>query len=205
MGITYKASDLVTAAMKLADLENTSFISSTENRMYINNAWEEIYQKAINIGEQYFLEEADLDIGENDLPEDFYQLYDIRDINNNPIKRWNKNCLKNERYYRIYKDKIYINGKPKDVKMTYYPAPQALDITGEGDVDLPFPNNIYKMLLVYKLAEYYKIRQNGDVSGIEALMENAWNVFYDTIERDDNENLVINDVVHDNHWFTYQN
>ena len=80
--IHYKASDLLLLAMKLADLENTAFISTEENRSYINNAWAEIYQQAIDNGELFYLNSVTLNRGENNLPEDFHQAYNIKDDKN---------------------------------------------------------------------------------------------------------------------------
>lgn len=191
--IAYKASDLILLAMKLADLENTAFISSEENRSYINNAWAEIYQQAIDNGELFYLNSVTLSKGENSLPTDFHQVYNIKDHNWNALPRYNKDMRKSDVYYRIMNGKIYINGKD-EVEMEYFPAPATLDITGTGDVELDFPNNIYKQLLVLRLAEYYKIRQNGDISGIEILIEQAWKQFYDMLNRDSNQYGVIQDV-----------
>lgn len=191
--IHYKASDLLLLAMKLADLENTAFISSEENRSYINNAWAEIYQQAIDNGELFYLNSTTLHQGENDLPEDFHQVYNVKDHNWNPLPRYNKDMRKSDVYYKIMNNKIYINGKD-DVEMEYFPAPAILDLEGEGDVELDFPNNIYKQLLVLRLAEYYKIRQNGDITGIELLIDDAWKQFYDMLRRDDNQYGVIQDV-----------
>lgn len=191
--IHYKASDLLLLAMKLADLENTAFISSEENRSYINNAWAEIYQQAIDNGELFYLNSTTLHKGENNLPEDFHQVYNIKDDNWNPLPKYNKDMKKSDVYYKIMNSKIYISGKDT-VEMEYFPAPVTLDLEGEGDVELDFPNNIYKQLLVLRLAEYYKIRQNGDISGIELLIEDAWKQFYDMLNRDANQYGVIQDV-----------
>lgn len=191
--IHYKASDLILLAMKLADLENTAFVSSEENRSYINNAWAEIYQQAIDNGELFYMESVTLNEGENTLPTDFHQVYNIKDDNWNALPRYNKDMRKSDAYYKIMNGKIYINGK-NSVEMEYFPAPATLDIEGTGDVELDFPNNIYKQLLVLRLAEYYKIRQNSDISGIELLINDAWKQFYDMLTRDANQNGVIQDV-----------
>lgn len=191
--INYKASDLLLLAMKLADLENTAFISAEENRSYINNAWAEIYQQAIDNGELFYLNSTTLHQGENDLPEDFHQVYNIKDHNWNALPRYSKDMRKSDVYYKIMNNKIYINGKD-EVEMEYFPAPATLEVSGEGDVELSFPSNIYKQLLVLRLAEYYKIRQNGDIAGIEILMDQAWNQFYDMLNRDANQCGVIQDV-----------
>lgn len=200
--IHYKASDLLLLAMKLADLENTAFISSEENRSYINNAWAEIYQQAIDNGELFYLNSVTLNEGENNLPEDFHQVYNIKDHNWNVLPRYNKDMRKSDVFYKIMNNKIYINGKDK-VEMEYFPAPATLDIEGEGDVELDFPNNLYKQLLVLRLAEYYKIRQNGDISGIELMIDQVWKQFYDMLNRDANQNGVIQDVNEGNRVYGY--
>lgn len=191
--IHYKASDLLLLAMKLADLENTAFISSEENRSYINNAWAEIYQQAIDNGELFYLNSTTLHKGENNLPEDFHQVYNIKDEGWNPLPKYNKDMKKSDVYYKIMNSKIYISGKDT-VEMEYFPAPATLETEGTGDVELDFPNNIYKQLLVLRLAEYYKIRQGGDIGGIEILIDNAWKQFYDMLNRDANQYGVIQDV-----------
>lgn len=198
--ISYKASELVLLGLKMADLENTSYISAEENRSYINNAWAEIYQQAIDNGELYYLEEVTLNQGENSLPNDFHQVYSIKDSDWNPINRYNKDMRKSDVFYKIANSKIILNNKDK-ATMEYFPAPSTLDIEGTGDVDLDFPNNIYKQLMVLRLAEYYKIRQNGDISGIELLMDNAWKQFYDMLNRDANQNGVVQDVYGNNRVF----
>lgn len=54
------------------------------------------------------------------------------------------------------------------------------------DTELDFPNNFYYNILAYKLAIYYKIKQNADFSGLSALLANAEKTFYDTLPRDEN-------------------
>lgn len=200
--IHYKASDLLLLAMKLADLENTAFISSEENRSYINNAWAEIYQQAIDNGELFYLNSVTLNEGENNLPDDFHQVYNIKDDSWNVLPRYNKDMRKSDVFYKIMNNKIYINGKDK-VEMEYFPAPATLEIEGTGDVELDFPNNLYKQLLVLRLAEYYKIRQNGDISGIELMIDQVWKQFYDMMNRDANQYGVIQDVNEGNRVYGY--
>lgn len=54
------------------------------------------------------------------------------------------------------------------------------------NTELNFPNNFYYNILAYKLAIYYKIKQNADPSGLSALLANAEKTFYDTLPRDEN-------------------
>lgn len=243
--VTYKASDLVTAAMKLADLENTSFVSASENRMYINQAWNELYQQAIDNGELFWLKDTsypfehtvqteaanpdydpretipnpDYDpedpessetipnpnydpretitvttvVTNNTLPDDFYQLYNIEDENENLISRKTKNDTKADQWYWIKGNELLLS-HVKGAKIYYYPEPMTLDITEQGDTDLSYPKQILYTLMVLKLAEYYKIRQNADISGIEMLLNDAWKQYYDMLSRDNNETNIIRDV-----------
>lgn len=199
--VKYKASELIALAMKISDLENTSFITSTENRAYINDAWCWLYQQAIDGGEQFYIITDEIFEGENNLPDDFHQLYDIYDSNGNKVRRYNKDLKKTDKWYRIKNDKIYLN-RCDGATIEYYPEPKTLDIEGTGDIALDFPSNIYKMPMVYKLAIYYKIRQSADISGISILLNESINQFYDMLTRDDNENLVMNDVYTDETFFS---
>lgn len=198
--ITYKASDLVTAAMKLADLENTGFISASENRMYINMAWESIYQDAINNGETFWNKTTTIKEGENDLPTDFYQLIDVTDNLENKVLRKTKNDTKSDKWYNVYQNKIILN-KCAEATVEYIPEPNTLDIEGEGDIELSYPKNILYNIMVMKLAEYYKVRQGGDIGGIELMLENALNQYYNMLNRDANQNLVIEDIYTGNRFF----
>lgn len=190
-----KASDLIARALALADLENTSFPTSTENRTYINLAFADVYQESINEGEKYWFQSVDLDDGENSLPEDFYQLYDVKIVEKNRrIPRKQRNMGINDTWYEIRKNKIILNKVPEAAVMEYWPKPIELDPTQSGDIDLDFPNNIFYQICALKLAEYYKIKQSGDISGIELLLENAWDTYYKILGRDNDQPLTITDV-----------
>lgn len=190
-----KASDLVARALALADLENTSFPTASENRTYINLAFYDVFQEAINEGEKYWFESVELVDGENDLPEDFYQLYDIKIVEKNRrIPRKQRNMGIDDTWYEIKKDKIILNKVPETAVMEYWPKPFELDPIQEGDVDLDFPNNIFYQICALKLAEYYKIKQGADISGIELLLENAWDTYYNVLNRDSDQPLTITDV-----------
>lgn len=195
MGYTVKASDLVRRALQLADLENTSFPSAEENRTYISMSFFDVFQEAINEGEKYWFESTELNEGENNLPEDFYQLYDIKMVEKNRrIPRKQRNMGIDETWYEIKKDKIILNKVPETAVMEYWPKPFELDPLDSGDVDLDFPNNIFYQICALKLAEYYKIKQGADISGIELLLENAWDTYYNILNRDNDQSLTITDV-----------
>jgi hypothetical protein len=52
------------------------------------------------------------------------------------------------------------------------------------DTELNFPNNIYYTLLSYKLAYAYACKQSKDTAFIEAQLSNAWEIFYNSKQRD---------------------
>ena len=54
------------------------------------------------------------------------------------------------------------------------------------DTYLDFPSNFYYNYLAYRLAIYYKIKQNADVSALMLMLGNAEKTFYDTLPRDEN-------------------
>jgi hypothetical protein len=54
------------------------------------------------------------------------------------------------------------------------------------DTELDFPNNFFYNFLAYKLAIYYKIKQNADPSGLMVMLSEAEKTFYDTLPRDEN-------------------
>lgn len=103
--VHYKASQLITRAMKIANIENTSFIDSTENRENINDAYIELYQKMIDCGDTYFLKYFTpiFEDGRCKLPSDFYQLSQVKDSKGNGVLRRQRNSSKVQRCYDIRK------------------------------------------------------------------------------------------------------
>lgn len=255
--MTYKASQLIEAALALADLQNTSFPTAAENRYYINNAMASIYQEVINEGQKYWFETIEMPrthsvthlvdnpnydpnetipnpdydpedpespetipnpsydprkkievtetVTDNELPEDFYQLYDIKDKNGCRINRRQRNSSSKEKWYDLVGNNLVLSDRiDGKVKMEYFPKPFELDPTETGDVDLDFPDNMFYHICTLKLAEYYKIKQGGDISGIELLLEEAWNTYRNILNRDLDQPVVITDVYHTNNnniWF----
>jgi hypothetical protein len=117
--------------------------------------------------------------------------------------------FKDDLYWET-KDGITVNGEVL-VPTTHYDAYHGVmkedEKTGYGllfdnlviksvyeNTELLFPNNVYYNYLAYKLAVYYKIKQNADPSGMMAMAEKALNVFYDTILKDTNDFVRISNV-----------
>ena len=235
--MTIKASELITRALALAELTNTSFPTASENRTYINLAINDIYCELINEGQKYYFETIEMPrthtiteyvdnpdydpretipnpdydpedpespetipnpdydprekipvshtVTDMTLPDDFYQLYDLKDEKEQRIPRRQRNSIKNEKWYDIVKNELKVSERVEGkLTMEYYPKPFELDPTGTGDVDLDFPDNIFYQICTLKLAEYYKIKQGGDISGIELLLEEAWSTYRNILNRD---------------------
>ena len=215
----YKASEIVQRAMTLANIQNSSFVSATENRQLINDAFWALYQIMIDEGDVFFLKEIKHPVfndGVYILPDDFYQLYAIRDNYGNGVLRKNKNTIKNGKCYDIRKRDFPTEVEDPDTHETitvlvpktclinynnalideleYYPKPMTLDIEGTGDVELDVPSNAYYQCMLYYMAIWYKTRQNEDSSAIQALYDEAVANFTDTLKIDLNEYPQMRDV-----------
>lgn len=211
----YKASEIVQRAMTLANLQNSSFISSTENRQVINDAFWALYQVMIDAGEVSMLKtikHPTFTDGYYKLPDDFYQLYSVKDNYGNGVLRKNKNTIKNGKCYDIrMRDFEETQGEPPETVMVqkpcvinynhalideieYYPVPKTFDIEGTGDITIDVPSNAYYQCMLYYMAIWYKTRQNEDTSAIEKLYDEAIATFTDTMKIDLNEYPQMRDV-----------
>lgn len=211
----YKASEIVQRAMTLANLQNSSFISATENRQVINDAFWALYQVMIDAGEVSMLKTIKhpaFTDGYYKLPDDFYQLYSVKDNYGNGVLRKNKNTIKNGKCYDIrMRDFEETQGEPPETVMVqkpcvinynhalideieYYPVPKTLDVEGTGDITIDVPSNAYYQCMLYYMAIWYKTRQNEDTSAIEKLYDEAIATFTDTMKIDLNEYPQMRDV-----------
>ena len=220
----YKASEIVQRAMTLANIQNSSFVSSTENRQVINDAFWALYQIMIDAGEVFMLKQIknpSFSEGVYKLPDDFYQLYAVRDTYGNGVLRKNKNTIKNGKCYDIrlrdFEETVEVPPVPPATEPTtqsvlvqkpciinynhalideieYYPVPKTLDIEGTGDVTIDVPSNAYYQCMLYYMAIWYKTRQGEDTSAIEKLYDEAVANFTDTMKVDLNEYPQMRDV-----------
>lgn len=215
----YKASEIIARAMTLANIQNSSFVSALENRQLINDAFWELYQVMIDEGDTYFIKpitQMTFTDGVYVLPDDFYQLYSVKDKYGNGIPRKSKNTIKNGKCYDIRKRDImtdvvdpethetaripipktclinYNNALIEEVE--YYPKPQTLDVEGVGDIEINLPSNAYYQCMLYYMAIWYKTRQNEDSTEIKELYANALDTFRDTLKIDLNEYPKMRDV-----------
>ena len=118
-------------------------------------------------------------------------------------------CLKGDIYYETA-DGVFCNDEllvPTLEYSTYHGVMKSDEKTGYGilfdnfviksvygNTELLFPNNVYYNYLAYQLAIYYKIKQGADSSGLLAMATAALKTFYDTLQRDTNENVRIANV-----------
>ena len=219
----YKASEIVARAMTLANIQNSSFVSAQENRQVINDAFWELYQIMIDAGEVFMLKQIknpSFVEGVYKLPDDFYQLYSVKDHYGNGVLRKNKNTIKNGKCYDIRlrdfeEEREVIDPDTQEPvtetvlvphtciinynnalieEIEYYPQPQTLDVEGTGDVTIDVPSNAYYQCMLYYMAIWYKTRQNEDISAIQALYDEAVAAFTDTMKIDLNEYPQMRDV-----------
>lgn len=136
-----KTNEIVKRAQQIADLENSSFISWAENVNLLNEAYRDIFQKAINANVKYWMKDWVLkdgeSIGENatryKLPSDFYTLYSINEkgTNRNLFKKSTNETTDGFKYDIENGFLIVYGAMRKDVVAKYYKAPKKLYYKGE--------------------------------------------------------------------------
>lgn len=140
--IRYNASDVIKKAKQLADLENSDFISWNESITLLNDAYQNVYQKSINKGNNDFVRVIQTSEKCINLPRDFYQLKALtlkQDRFNTPIMRRPQNGSFDDLSYDIYNNTLLINGYSSGtIILEYYPTPATLTLPNEDEViDLP--------------------------------------------------------------------
>lgn len=141
-------------AYSRADVSNSDYYSYKENYTALNDGWTSLYEKAINIGEKFFVKTLEVKTDVIDLPEDFFQLESVRDFYGYPIDRVNNitelnsvngYCLMNNKLYLNYEGSVYVG---------YYPVPETLSLYIEDkrdfDITLDYDNNIWTMYCACK-------------------------------------------------------
>ena len=140
--IRYNASDVIKKAKQLADLENSDFISWNESITLLNDAYQNVYQKSINKGNNDFVRVIQTSEKCINLPRDFYQLKALtlkQDRFNTPIMRRPQNGSFDDLSYDIYNNTLLINGYSSgNIILEYYPTPATLTLPNEDvTIDLP--------------------------------------------------------------------
>lgn len=124
--LQYKVSDLVKQARSKADLVNSDFITHEDDINIINDIWLDMYQKAIDAGEKFFLKTIDAEDG-MELPEDFFQLYEVYNDRGIQIPRRSLSEInRGFTAYEIENNRLYLKNINSAVKIKYFPKPATL-------------------------------------------------------------------------------
>ena len=123
------SSDIIKSARQIADLENSNFISWSENVRLLNESFTAIHQKLINKGDMTFVDEMEIH-AEQPLPEDFYQVLSILDNYHTPVPRYSIGMNDSQIWYKIINNKLILNGL-QSAKLTYFTKPQFLTYPAE--------------------------------------------------------------------------
>ena len=184
--IKYNASDVIKKAKQLADLENSDFISWNESITLLNDAYQNIYQKSINKGNNDFVRVIQTSEKCINLPRDFYQLKALtlkQDRFNTPIMRRPQNGSFDDLSYDIYNNTLLINGYSSGtIILEYYPTPVTLTLPNEDEViDLPIGSD---ETLVGAYKNVYFVRRTDKESSSKPLYNKTYIV---AINRDTGE------------------
>lgn len=138
--IQYKASDIITRAMQLADLENSAFIPFSEKIALLNEAYTSLYQKSINRDVNAFVKYINTRNNIIQFPPDFYQLKSITMSNGRfttPITKRPANGNFTDLSYDIVNNTLQINGLSgtiaDNICIEYYPVPTTLTFPNRNE------------------------------------------------------------------------
>lgn len=184
--IRYNASDVIKKAKQLADLENSDFISWNESITLLNDAYQNIYQKSINKGNNDFVRVIQTCEKCINLPKDFYQLKALtlkQDRFNTPIMRRPQNGSFDDLSYDIYNNTLLVNGFSNGtIILEYYPTPLTLTLPNKDEViDLPIGSD---ETLVGAYKNIYFIRRQDKEDPLKPLYDKYYIV---AINRDTGE------------------
>lgn len=140
--IKYTCKSLIDRALGLADLKNSDFLSYGELFNYTNDAYREVYQDAINHGDQNYLKAYRLEGSGSrvyDLPEDVYQIVSIASDNGIALNRKDPRDSEDAPGYTIANGKLYLSKVVGSVVLKYYPLPETITTKAkEFSIELPF-------------------------------------------------------------------
>ena len=199
--ITYNASDIIKRATQLADIENSDFISFSEKIALLNEAYQTIYQKGINKGNNSFVRYINTTNKVIQLPPDFYQLKAVTLSHNKDVKvimRRPANESFNILSYDIINNTLQINGETMGgtICVEYFPTP----------VTLTFPNvdkqlELENVLDMHKDIYLYKYNTDNDVI-IRSLSDTE---FSDTLLNSDYNGIAGNIIHMEDDYITFSN
>lgn len=133
--IQYSANDIVEKALALADLQNSDFLTWKEKITYLNDSFINMYNKAIDYGDNIYTQEIEFTDTEMELPDDFYQLREVYTLNDNVktlVTPKPMNQSLSSLSYEIINNTIKLYGKYQGkAYFTYYVTPQSLIVSRE--------------------------------------------------------------------------
>lgn len=133
--IQYSANDIVEKALALADLQNSDFLTWKEKITYLNDSFINMYNKAIDYGDNIYTQEIEFTDTEMELPDDFYQLREVYTLNDNVktlVTPKPMNQSLSSLSYEIINNTIKLYGKYQGkAYFTYYVIPQSLIVSRE--------------------------------------------------------------------------
>jgi hypothetical protein len=200
--IKYYASDIIKRATQLADLENSDFISFSEKIALLNEAYQQLYQKGINKGNNSFVRYINTKNKIITLPRDFYQLKavtisnpagDVQVINKRPA-----NASFNVLSYEIINNTLQINGETSGnaICVEYFPIPATLTFPNK-DKQLEMEN----VLDMHKDIYMYKYSTDNDVI-IRSLTDSE---FADTLANADYDGIASYLIHMEDDYITFSN
>lgn len=142
----YQASEIIERAKNLADMGNARYISHKEAIQYLNDAYNYVYQLAINRGDSDYVRTIEDVSGDIPMPPDFYQLRLVKDRSGALLVRRAYDAAPNEPGYELINGRIRITGS-SSASVSYYPKPKLLTFP---DASVPLPD-----LPLPELCAYY--------------------------------------------------
>lgn len=193
--IQYNTKDIIDKALALADLQNSDFLTWKEKITMLNDSYVNMYNKAIDYGDNIFTEEVEILDTDTELPNDFYQLREVYIVNNN-IKTLVTPKPMNQSYgslsYEIVNNTLRLYGKYQGkAYYTYYVNPQTLVLAREKK-ELDLEINIDDR---YPIIASENLFANGDWYFYDNKQKNFWDstkekeVSYSIIEQAPSENF----------------
>lgn len=144
----YYASELVKRAFNLADLKETDFISHEEQLQYLNDAYTEVINSIIKVGDKQFVREVVL-VGsyatttytEFKLPFDCYIIHSIKTINGTQIPRATTSDGFNSGTYEIVNNRLRFYGvNTGNIILTYWLKPFYITFPNR-EISIPYSAN----------------------------------------------------------------
>jgi len=194
---------IIDRARELADINNSSFFSSSEELASINESYRDIYEQILNSDDDYFATDwafllaALTAVSQNTgmytiaLPNGFYRM---RVLQYKSGERWpsvdkynpqNEAELDNPSYrlkgstLRLY---LPSEGSYTSFRAVYFPAPT---VYTSGATDIIFPPQLEPGILAYQIAIDIKRKQNGDYSGLSERRNELWERFISAVNKRD--------------------